>query len=145
VNGFNLCLLSLSQKLNVPSDPIRRDRNKSYAIIMIIRRRRRRRRLAVQRTTSGKGAVCRMKRDVIYSENIVSITMALESEVFAVGGTEWLVVEDNKSSCAAHPVSLSSTWWIATRPSIDPSANPDRSGKHAMQRDWYLSGDIKRC
>ena len=32
-------------------------------------------------------------------------------------------------------------WCTATRPSIEPRQKPRWSGKAAMQRDWYLSGD----
>ena len=38
--------------------------------------------------------------------------------------------------------SRSCTWCTATRPSMEPRQKPCWSGKHATQRDWYLSGEV---
>ena len=38
-------------------------------------------------------------------------------------------------------VASSLTWWTATRPSIEPRQKPCWSGKAAMHRLWYLSGE----
>lgn len=97
---------------------------------------------------SAKGAVDRVKRDVVDRINICDVirggvSVALEGEVGAIGNGQCTVTKGGKA-CAkrlkTYLESLSSTYWMAQRPSILPMAKPAESVKQLTTRVCHLRG-----